>query len=241
MRPFPLGVVPASPDTTWAEVLPHAFPEASWQYPTETSQTELIKGLTSQEAEKHYAEVIHRYLKAEGFSGLRLGLSGPMGAGKTTLIQHLVTQRILEATSDDTLSTAWRTLTPEVTSPTFTRLHEYHTAEGLPVAFHADLYRDTAPLLETSNTGTSPETLTSTHHRMLHTFFPQFEEACRRFEPAMATENPIFFIEWPERLGINFALSHLDALLTIQSLPASLGSESKEHLRILKWHWFANA
>jgi len=52
-------------------------------------------------------------------------LTGELGSGKTTLTKGIVAG--LKAAEED-----------EVTSPTFTLLHEYGTAEKV---FHADLYR----------------------------------------------------------------------------------------------------
>jgi tRNA threonylcarbamoyladenosine biosynthesis protein TsaE len=57
-------------------------------------------------------------------------LSGDLGTGKTTLVKGIA--QALDAAEPD-----------EVTSPTFTLLHEYHgSREGQPVKlFHLDVYR----------------------------------------------------------------------------------------------------
>jgi tRNA threonylcarbamoyladenosine biosynthesis protein TsaE len=57
-------------------------------------------------------------------------LSGDLGTGKTTLVKGIA--QALEAADAD-----------EVTSPTFTLLHEYHgTQDGQPLKlFHLDVYR----------------------------------------------------------------------------------------------------
>jgi tRNA threonylcarbamoyladenosine biosynthesis protein TsaE len=50
---------------------------------------------------------------------------GEMGAGKTTLIKHLLTQMGVEET---------------VSSPSFSIVNEYHTRSGKPI-YHFDFYR----------------------------------------------------------------------------------------------------
>jgi tRNA threonylcarbamoyladenosine biosynthesis protein TsaE len=63
-------------------------------------------------------------------------LLGDLGAGKTTLTKGIVAG--LNAASEE-----------EVTSPTFTMIHEYGVAAGAPV-YHVDLYRvESARELET--------------------------------------------------------------------------------------------
>lgn len=66
-------------------------------------------------------------------AGSLLLLAGPLGAGKTTLVQQLA----LELGS-----------TAAVSSPTYTLIHEYPTPQGLLV--HCDAYRlpSTASLIE---------------------------------------------------------------------------------------------
>jgi tRNA threonylcarbamoyladenosine biosynthesis protein TsaE len=55
-------------------------------------------------------------------------LTGDLGSGKTTLTKGIVAG--LGAASED-----------EVTSPTFTLVHEYGNAPGAAKVYHADLYR----------------------------------------------------------------------------------------------------
>ena len=64
-------------------------------------------------------------LGALPLSGLTIGLTGPLGAGKTTLVRFIV-----------------RSLAPcvKVSSPTYTLLHEY-TLPGGGTVEHWDLYR----------------------------------------------------------------------------------------------------
>lgn len=65
--------------------------------------------------------------------GLSLGLSGDLGAGKTTFVRYLIT-----AAGGDSRAVA---------SPTYTLQHEYPLANGLTVE-HWDLYRLTSLPLE---------------------------------------------------------------------------------------------
>lgn len=58
-----------------------------------------------------------------------MGLVGPLGAGKTHLVKGLAA------------GIGW-TEAEEVTSPTFTLVHEYH---GALVLFHVDVYRLRSP------------------------------------------------------------------------------------------------
>ena len=62
-----------------------------------------------------------RYL----IGGLTVGLVGPLGSGKTLFVQGLAAGNAPEAS-------------PEVTSPTFTLIHEYR---GRLVLYHLDVYR----------------------------------------------------------------------------------------------------
>ena len=55
-------------------------------------------------------------------------LTGELGSGKTTLTKGIVAG--LGAAAED-----------DVTSPTFTLVHEYGRARGVPTVYHADLYR----------------------------------------------------------------------------------------------------
>lgn len=62
-------------------------------------------------------------------------LRGDLGAGKTTLVKGIA--QAFEAASED-----------DVTSPTFTLIHEYHGAKA--ILYHIDLYRvDTQRELDT--------------------------------------------------------------------------------------------
>jgi tRNA threonylcarbamoyladenosine biosynthesis protein TsaE len=65
--------------------------------------------------------------------GRMIGLSGDLGAGKTTFVRYLVA-----AAGGDTRA---------VSSPTYTLEHEYHLPQGLVIE-HWDLYRLTALPLE---------------------------------------------------------------------------------------------
>lgn len=69
-------------------------------------------------------EALAREVVARSRSGDLLVLTGPLGAGKTTLTQAIARQLGSTAT---------------VTSPTYTLVHEYPTAAGLLV--HIDAYR----------------------------------------------------------------------------------------------------
>ncbi|MFM7467941.1 MAG: tRNA (adenosine(37)-N6)-threonylcarbamoyltransferase complex ATPase subunit type 1 TsaE [Vampirovibrionales bacterium] len=216
-------------ESVWAMTLPsmpEGFPSLTWSYPSQEALTQEVSDLLEVH---HYAQVVLAYLQQEGFAGLRLGVSGVVGAGKTTLIQALLSSMQQEGAS----------VLAEVTSPTFTRLHEYRLPDGTLALFHADLYRE------------APETYTSLHHQMLHTFFPQFEEACAkqvayqainqdvpRFESGVSFQLPWFLIEWPERLGATFAQTHLDALLTIRlTFPHGIDAPP---VRVMTWYWLAH-
>lgn len=76
--------------------------------------------LTDLESTKAFARQLAQILP-EGSLTL---LTGPMGAGKTTLVKFLVEALGFEG---------------EVTSPTYTLIHEYPTPKGLVV--HIDAYR----------------------------------------------------------------------------------------------------
>lgn len=76
--------------------------------------------LANLEATRHFAQKLAQALP----EGSLLLLTGPMGAGKTTLVKF-----IAEALG----------FKGEVTSPTYTLIHEYPTERGLIV--HIDAYR----------------------------------------------------------------------------------------------------
>lgn len=76
--------------------------------------------LDSLEATRAFAEDLAATLP----SGALVLLRGPMGAGKTTLVKFLVQAMGFKG---------------EVTSPTYTLIHEYPTPQGLIV--HIDAYR----------------------------------------------------------------------------------------------------
>lgn len=69
-------------------------------------------------------EALARHLAHSLPQGSLVVLKGPLGAGKTTLVQHLV--RALGFSG-------------RASSPTYTLIHEYPTPQGLVV--HADVYR----------------------------------------------------------------------------------------------------
>lgn len=75
--------------------------------------------------------------------GLVIGLSGDLGAGKTTFVRHLVA-----AAGGDTRA---------VSSPTYTLQHEYPLSNGLTVE-HWDLYRLTVLPMELEESP-SPKTV----------------------------------------------------------------------------------
>jgi tRNA threonylcarbamoyladenosine biosynthesis protein TsaE len=78
--------------------------------------------LTSEPDTKVFAERVARILKG----GVTVGLSGGLGAGKTTFVRYLV-----EALGGKT---------SHVASPTYTLEHEYRISDGKAVD-HWDLYR----------------------------------------------------------------------------------------------------
>jgi tRNA threonylcarbamoyladenosine biosynthesis protein TsaE len=67
-----------------------------------------------------------RRIGAAAVSGAAILVSGPLGAGKTTLAQGLA---------------AGMGIAQAVTSPTFVLVHEYESPAGTPHLVHADLYR----------------------------------------------------------------------------------------------------
>ncbi len=75
-------------------------------------------------------EALARHLAQTLPQGSLVVLQGPLGAGKTTLVQHLA--RALGFSG-------------RATSPTYTLVHEYPTPEGVLV--HADAYRLKDPSL----------------------------------------------------------------------------------------------
>lgn len=77
---------------------------------------------TSEAAFRTFASDFARSLKA----GDVVGLSGPLGAGKTTFVQAAATALL----GGDTVS-----------SPTFTFWHRYPAADSAPPVDHIDLYR----------------------------------------------------------------------------------------------------
>jgi tRNA threonylcarbamoyladenosine biosynthesis protein TsaE len=93
------------------------------------SETFLIQ--TQETIHDAYSAVIELLLSAP--QGSLLILSGPLGAGKTTLVQALA--KALESNA-------------QVSSPTYTLIHEYPTPQGLLT--HIDAYRlpSTDALLE---------------------------------------------------------------------------------------------
>lgn len=78
--------------------------------------------LSDDDATRALGRALAPHVRAERF----LGLMGPLGAGKTTLMKGLA--QALGVDPDD------------VTSPTYTLINEYDAQEGLTLA-HMDLYR----------------------------------------------------------------------------------------------------
>lgn len=75
-------------------------------------------------AEDDLSSWVQNFIRTESFQ--TLGLIGPMGAGKTTLVRHLA--QVLGAADDEVVS-----------SPTFSILQQYQTPNA--VINHFDLYR----------------------------------------------------------------------------------------------------